>query len=122
MASTTVGQTLVDVHVAVSTAPAGVARTLVGARSVTTHPMPEDRESESSKMMKYILISKSLVCTPARITGALINVLVAGESSPASKTAAGEAADQFRARAAVEAGVGGTLCHVLCAGGTLPAR
>ena len=68
--------------------------------------------------MKNILISKS----PARITGALINVLVAGGSSPTRGAAAGEAADQFRARATVEAGVGGTLCHVLFAGGTLPAR
>ena len=97
MASTDVGQTLVDVHVAVSTAPAGVARTLVGARSVTTHPIPEERESESSKKVKYTRISKSLVCTPARITGALINVLVAGESSPTSRTGAGEAARQLSA-------------------------
>ena len=49
LAGATVGQTLVDVHVAVLAAPTGVARTLVGARSVTTHPIPEGRESESSK-------------------------------------------------------------------------
>lgn len=97
MAGTNVGQTLVDVHVTVLTAPTGIARTLVGARSVTTHSIP------------------------ARITDTLVNVLVAGESSPTNRTAAGEATEQFSARAAVEAGVGGALCHVLLAGYSLPA-
>lgn len=70
----------------------------------------------------HTLISKLFLCTPARITGTLIDVLVAGESSPTNRTATGEAADQLSARAAVKAGVGGTLCHVLLAGGSLPAR
>ena len=71
-------------------------------------------------MVKYTLIS--LFCTPARVAGTLINVPFACESSPTSRTAAGEATSQFSAGAPIEAWVGGTLCHVLCAGGTLPTR
>ena len=49
LAGTTVGKTLIDVHVAVSSAPTRVARTQVGARSVTTHSIPAERESDSGQ-------------------------------------------------------------------------
>ena len=49
LSGTTVGKTLVDVHVAVSSAPTRVARTQVGARSVTTHSIPAERESDSGQ-------------------------------------------------------------------------